>query len=172
MKPSNIYDEAAKRFVVDLEEGRVFWGKRPRTDFTSAGRFEAWHRMFSGKEVGYRNGTRGGKGVHFMGHNVTLARLLARKKFGRKADDYFVGFKDGDSTNLRGANLYLMSAAERGYKARAPKESGLPTGVTLRDGKFEAYRRIDGKLQYLGRFATCEEADEAYKKSRPRRRAK
>src|ERR1039458_6110965 len=72
---------------------------------------------------------------------------------------------DNRWSNLRAATKTQQSRNRRQWK----KKGGLPKGVFYRPPKprpcrpYRACIRVDGVLIHLGRFATVEEAAEAYK---------
>jgi hypothetical protein len=68
---------------------------------------------------------------------------------------------DRNSLNNQRYNLRLATKSLQGHNRLMPKRE-LPRGVSLHHGKYQASIRADGKLIYLGRYLTPEEAEEAY----------
>ena len=74
---------------------------------------------------------------------------------------------DGDGLNNIRANLRPCTEAEnrRNSGKQSNNKSGLKGVCLLYDGKWQAGIGVNNKRIYLGRFATAEEAHEAYKKA-------
>jgi len=157
------YADAQRAVIVDIDSGRVYWGNRPRSDFASKGTYDAWHRRFKGKETGATGGVRAGRVFAFKGTTITVARLVARAAWGRKVDSKFIEYINGDKFDCRIKNLRLIDGTERRQKSK--RKDGLPKGVYPRNGKFQSYRRIKGRLQFLGIFDTEGEAAQAFRDS-------
>lgn len=71
---------------------------------------------------------------------------------------------DGDRANNRWGNLRDVSRAanyRNKRRAKSNSKTGL-LGVSPNNGRFQARICTDGRIQYLGCFATPEEAHEAY----------
>lgn len=101
-------------------------------------------------------------------------------------DRQVVAFLDSDTRNCTRANLYIQDRSEIA-RARPAHGACKFKGVSPYRGKWQATIRVEGKLQWLGSFATAEEAARAYDDAvlehrgrsgvlnfpnRPRRRAK
>lgn len=158
------YERALKRVTID-DSGNVFWAQRPKADFKNTQYYRAWHTKYEGRLVGYKNGTRSGPGFKFDGCNLSVARLVARKLWGKKVYDFYIGYKDGNNANLHPSNLCLLEWGDRMMKYKSSRNSTGYVGVTVRANKFVATRSLGGKRVYLGAFDTAAQAHEAYKVS-------
>lgn len=154
------YADAQRAVVIDIDAGRVYWGNRPRSDFASKGTYDAWHRRFKGMETGVSGGVRAGRVFAFKGTTVSVARLVARAAWGRRTDSKYIEHINGDNFDCRIKNLRLIDGTERRQKSK--RKDGLPKGVYPRHGKFQSYRRVNGRLKFLGTFETADEAAQAF----------
>jgi hypothetical protein len=70
----------------------------------------------------------------------------------------------------RVANLRLTTPKGNSLNCRQPGRDGLPHGVWKRPGKrtrpYRAQIKVDGRIKYLGSFATPEEASASYERAR------
>lgn len=156
------YEAIFKRVSVNIDTGEVTWAKRPLSDFATRGRHAQWHRDTSGKPVGYKNGSRSGRGVKFRGVNLSVARIVARARWGKKSYSKFLSYADGDPWNLSKDNLSLVAWAERRRKAPGTNQFGY-TGVSVGNGPgYIATCVFMGVKHHLGTYPTPEEAGEAY----------
>ena len=108
-----------------------------------------------GSTGGYVRTSWGGKNNY---HEVRLHRLIMDAPDGIEVDHINRNPRDNRKSNLRlcdrkqnKANTGIISTNTSGYK-----------GVSLHKGKWQASIRIDGRLRYLGRYETKEEAAKAY----------
>jgi hypothetical protein len=166
---AKIYEAAYRRVTVDLETGVVTWNYRPVKDFANKRYHGVWMKRFQGKAVGYRNGTRGGPGFVFMNTNLSVARLVARAKYGRAAYSKYVSFVDGDPWNLRGDNILLTKWHERTMRHEVRSDSG-QLRVTRSGKRFVARYTYNKVRRYLGVFDTPELAAAAVKADREKLR--
>lgn len=164
---AEVYEYVFARVLVDEARGIVYWGARPKTDFSDSRGYNTWNTLHRGQEIGYRNGTRSGLGFKFNGRNLSVSRLIGRKLWGKKVYTGYIGYVDGNPNNLRGANLYLLKKwADRKINHPDRNKHG-HRGVSYRGGKFESYRVINNVKTYLGRFNTAAEAGAAYERAAP-----
>lgn len=164
---SKAYINAAKAVTIDTAAGRVFWKQRPRRDFASHSTWMAWNTRYVGKEAGLSGGTHTGRSFKLGGVNITVARLVARAAWGRKVDTKFIEHINGDKFDCRLENLRLINGTQRREKSQ--RADGRQKGVYPRNSKtgtkYHAYRRIKGRLKFLGIFDTEEEATAAFRKA-------
>lgn len=161
--PEIVYKLAMKSLTIDVAKGTIHWGKRPMNQFASRGYCEAWHKRWLGKPVGYIVGTHRNLGFKFYGFTLTNARVLAYAKWGSVVLTKYVGHYDGDYLNMKGSNLYLMDAKTRYGKGDKNKvgKSGM-RGLSFRRGMWCVYKRINGRLTYLGSYETSAKAQHAF----------
>jgi hypothetical protein len=76
-------------------------------------------------------------------------------------DDKFVHHINGDKHDCTAKNLRLIDGTERRTLSRS--KHGTNRGVYFRNNKYQAYRRINGVLKFLGSFDTTDEAAQAYR---------
>lgn len=161
------YMAAAKATTVDTAAGRVFWKQRPRRDFHSHSTWMAWNTRHAGKEAGLSGSAHTGRAFKLGGANITVARLVARAAWGRKVDSKFIEHINGDKFDCRLENLRLINGTQRREKSQ--RADGRQKGVYPRNSKtgmkYHAYRRIKGKLKFLGIFDTEEAAAAAFRKA-------
>lgn len=69
---------------------------------------------------------------------------------------------DRDGLNNQRSNLRLATNSLQGHNRLMPQRN-LPRGVSLTHGRYQASIRIDGRLVYLGRYDTPEDAYEVYR---------
>lgn len=99
------------------------------------------------------------------GKRVTLRihRLVALAFIPYMREDLFVDHIDNNKTNNHVGNLRPCTNRQnlQHYHINKGKLKGF-IGVTEKDGKFEANKKIAGKKYYLGRYNTPQEAQKAY----------
>jgi len=77
-------------------------------------------------------------------------------------EDKDVDHIDRNKSNNSWINLRLVTKNESNQNRIKPKESTLPTGVTLTGSRYMARIQENGTRRYLGQFKTIEEAEQAY----------
>jgi hypothetical protein len=83
-------------------------------------------------------------------------------------DGLVVDHIDGDGLNNRRANLRAVTTQQNAFNQRAAKgnTSGFKGVTWIKQGKkWQASIKLNGKSRHLGRFATAEEAHDAYVKA-------
>ncbi len=73
----------------------------------------------------------------------------------------YVMCRKGDVGPYSVDNVFIATGRENSSD-QTRKSSGLPTGVSMRRGKFIAHAHLSGKNRYLGSFSTALEAHVAY----------
>jgi hypothetical protein len=97
---------------------------------------------------------------NFRVHQLVAVEFLNHIQNGHKI---VVDHIDSNTLNNNVNNLRLITQRENCSKEKTIKK-GLPVGVHYhkRDKKYESHITINGKLKYLGRFKTIEEASNVY----------
>ena len=99
-----------------------------------------------------------------IGFHIKIHRLVMNVFIGKS--DYEVDHIDGDTKNNRLSNLRYITHREniaRGKRSDQNKNKSVSSrGVTARGDEFEAWKMIDKKLKYLGKYKTEEMASKAY----------
>lgn len=74
---------------------------------------------------------------------------------------------NGDPTDNRLCNLRLATSQQNKWNkpVHPTSKSGLKGAMATRSGRFRSHIRENGKLKYLGYFATAQEAHEAFVKA-------
>lgn len=78
----------------------------------------------------------------------------------------FVMCRVGDEGPYAVGNVFIATGCENSSD-RKGKKSGLPIGVQVKNGRYFAHRRLDGRNVYLGAHATPELAHAAYLAAAP-----
>ncbi|MGX9983927.1 HNH endonuclease [Methylobacterium fujisawaense] len=136
------------------ETGRFFWIKPPRC-----------HPEVNGKEAGYaQRGTNGKDYWHIKIDGGKYKRshlvfLLRNGRFPFPCADH----RDGNSLNDRPDNIREATIHQNNmnHQKRA-KRSPLPMGVRKLGSRFQARLAHNGRTNYLGTFATADEARAVY----------
>lgn len=144
------HEKALSLFEYDKENGRLFWKRRPLSDFKSVRACNVWNGRLVGKEVGSINN--GYRSFNTDGENYRTHRVIWFIETGEWPDE--VDHDDGDTLNNRFANLKNGDHAQNMLNKRAYRtnKSSVP-GVMWEKGKglWVARIPVNGKLKTLGR---------------------
>lgn len=117
-----------------------------------------WREAGTSDSRGYRHVQF--QGVRQLEHRV--AWFLFYGEWPEKSIDHI----NGDPSDNRIINLRLASTSENGFnRGKSINNSSGFKGVSFSRGVWQALISINGKNRYLGRFATREEAADAYGKA-------
>jgi len=158
------------RNIFDYHDGRLFWRRRPRSQFATYNAYRTWNARYSGKEAGSLNGkkylhiglTFKGKRFHYKAH-----RLVWAWHYGVWPSDQ-VDHVDHDRSNNRVDNLRDVSNCENGRnQSRYVNNTSGATGVYWYAGrnKWRASISVNGKNRHLGIFNDVFSAISARKKA-------
>lgn len=154
-------DEILSLFVVDAENGKLFWRRlnkyHPRLTGTEAG-FAADNRSNSKKKYWI---------VKIGRTQYRRGQIILASATGRWPDEQ-VDHINGDSLDDRAVNLRHATQQQNSWnhKTRA-KSDAAPMGVrSMPNGKFQARIRRDHATKHLGVFDSAHEAEAAYKAAR------
>lgn len=150
-------------FILDPEQGKLFWRERPFSHFPSRKVALNHHARFAGKEAGnFSARAKGGvySQVVLTVEGVKLRIGLQRIIFAMSEDAWpapglVVDHIDGDTTNNRPSNLRAIPQAENCRNAAMPRDNTSGhVGVhwDQQRGKWCATICRDGRTSALGRF--------------------
>lgn len=143
-----------ERLFYDEKTGIFYWRET-----------ELIHARMRGREAGTLNVgyvaisvKKDGKQRIFKAHR--LAWLFINGNFPKLQIDHINGVK----TDNRIKNLREADSFQNGQNIRLPRKGNKlgVLGVNLKNGKYRASIGINGKIKEIGRFATIEEASNAY----------
>ena len=141
----------------DLVGGSLVWRKRPRHHFNTDRGWTSFNAVWPGKRAGrtmhlgdYRQ--IGISGVRYLEHRI-IAFIAGIDTGG------LIDHKDGCGLNNTPSNLRRATKSQNCANTSGWKKRTLRVGVYLvKNGKFAASCRVNGKLKHLGTFKTYEEA--------------
>ena len=140
----------------DPETGIFTWRSNPQ-------RAKNWNTRRSGKPAGGSDCQYGYISIR-IGHALYQAHRLAWLYMTGEWPISMVDHIDVDPTNNRWSNLRAATKAENMRNLPTPKHntSGLKGATKVGRNRWVAQIQHNGKNNYLGTFATAEEAHEAY----------
>lgn len=138
------------------ETGQFHWRNPGQEMFTSLKAWRAWTVKHAGKPAG-GVGNHGYARFMVAGQRMLAHRVAYFMMHGIQPD--IMDHINGDRTDNRIANLRPATAQANALngKIRESSKSGVP-GVTLTNGKWQAYIRADNRLVHLGFFVDRDEA--------------
>lgn len=123
-----------------------------------------WVSCRSGVTKGQKAGTPNGEGriqIRIDGVKMYASRLAWLYMMG-EWPKHEVDHINRINNDNRWANLRQATRSQNCTNVVRKKESGLPLGVSVHPGGFQAKISIDGRRKFLGLFQTPEEAGRAY----------
>ncbi len=162
MRPSMAkptFDLVARIFVLDAENGRLFWKEPPHT-----------HPRLKGVEAGCPRRNHHGKiywtiKIHGKAHRRSQIIFLMVNGYWPSPT---VDHEDGNSLNDRPYNLRQATVTQNAWNHRTrAKKSSLPMGIReLPSGNFEARIGFQKTQIRIGVFPTKQQAVDRYKSKR------
>lgn len=144
------HEKALSLFEYDKENGRLFWRRRPLSDFKNKRACNTWNGKLAGKEVGCIND--GYRAFNIDGVSYKTHRVIWFIETGEWPNE--VDHDNGDTQDNRFANLNSGSHRQNMLNKAVPRtnKSGVP-GVLWETSKRLWVARItdNGKLITLGR---------------------
>lgn len=138
---------------LEHKEGSLYW-KQP-TPMKQVGDFAGSLNKDSGYiQIGFKRKTYLAHRVAFFMYNGYLPKYVDHIN-GIRDDQHPENLREADAAG-NSRNCSVMNGKNTKYK-----------GIYFNSGKWEARIRVDGKLLYLGRFSTEEDAANAYNKAAP-----
>lgn len=147
----------------DPKSGRLTWKKRPADHFLDARTTKIWNTVNEGKTAGHLASQGYVRvwidGKRYMAH--CLAWVIKTGEWPRREIDH----RDLDKSNNRWTNLRESTTSQNHFNIglTASNKTGFK-GVCYESSRnqYRAAVMIAGKTIFLGRFATPEEAHQAY----------
>lgn len=165
--------EWGKYFKYNKETGDLIWKERPRSHFLTARGWRCFDTRFAGKKAGTAHNA-GYWQVIFTtkedGRVAALAhRIIWEMHYGPIPKDMEVDHRDGNRLNGRIENLRLCLSAQNKWNAAFKKGYMGFAGVSYDKRRklrpFYVRLTMHGKVIIIGRYATPEEAHEAWKRA-------
>ncbi len=150
-------------FVYAPQTGELRWRERPETHFVGAGRARYWNRRFAGKVAGAdMHGAYLVVQVRYLGEDRLLRVHRVAYAMHTGADPGELDHCNRNGKDNRFVNLRPATPLQNSFNRRKPAGKNLPKGVTKDRSRYVASTSSGGKMKYLGRFGTAEEAHAAY----------
>ena len=148
----------------DFDSGKLFWLPRPRWAFASQKTYSIFMAKYCGKEALTATTDNGYKVGDICGERVRAHRVVWALAHGHWPQGD-VDHIDGDRANNKLSNLREATRSENLFN-KGPQSKNLTgyKGVVFdkRRGTYGASIGARGKVHYLGKFRTAEEAAIAY----------
>ena len=156
------------RALLDYEPstGVFSWKRRPVFEFPDTRAMKSWNTKHAGKQAGTVNVVNGYVQIGF-GERKAYAHRLAFLWMNGAWPSEQVDHINGARADNRWANLRDVPCFVNLQNLKRTKRKDCTTGrlgafVDKRDGRFQAQIRVQGVVHSLGRYATADEAHEAY----------
>lgn len=169
-----------ERLKYNPKTGSLRWNRRPVTDFNDGPRLSAshacaiWNGRYADKEAGYTNTLRRPwdptqtykvKVLSLNKQGYVCSKIIYKMVTGLEPD--YIDHKDTDPENNRWTNLRPATCSENGFNriGRRDGAAGLKGVSVMAHRKANPYLAqigVDGKITYLGTYATAEEAHAVY----------
>lgn len=152
---------SALRYEPDT--GLLFWRERPASDFDTPLQCRVWNSKVARKKAGLRvkqsyDNQNAAIVVKFNGKSYKAHRLIWAMVHGHLDPCQQIDHKNCDPFDNRLENLRLATMTEQMANRRCLKSQTGYKGVTRNHRGFSAKIRRDGKITYLGTWATPQEA--------------
>jgi hypothetical protein len=149
-------------------DGELLWAERPRSHFPTARGWRCFDTRFAGKKAG--TGHSMGYWQIGLGGSIFLAHRIIWEMFnGPVPKGMEIDHKDGDKMNNKIENLRLCLSAQNKWNAAFKKGYMGFAGVSYDKRRklrpFYVRLTMHGKVIIIGRYATPEEAHEAWKRA-------
>lgn len=165
-KPLPDQEYLRQTFDYDPAQGALTWAHKPRSRFATTHAWQFWNSAYAGKKAG--NKRRDGRLVIVIeGKKYQAHRLIYKWMTGKEpnqVDHVNVDRTDNSFENLRDATESLN---KRNSKVRSHSISKIKGVYKEKDRylhkkPYRAQISINGRTKVIGRYATAEEAHDAY----------
>ena len=151
-------------FDYDPATGILRWHSRPREQFASTAAWKGWNTKYAGTATGRPRRDAGYPQVSIDNRSWRAHRIVWKWMTG--SDPAWIDHRDNDRGNLIWSNLRETTPVGNLGNMRVRVQgtlSGLKGACPMSaSNRFGARIRIDGRVRWLGTFATAEEAHAAY----------
>lgn len=149
--------------VYDPEAGTLFWRSRPEHMFVGKNKpavqlQAAWNTRYAGQPALHHLNNRGYRAGHILGQPFLAHRVIWALVHGEWPD--FIDHLNGDRSDNCIANLRSVDRRTNNRNRRLNRNStsGICGVKQLRNGRWSARIRIDGRNKWLGTFDSSAEA--------------
>lgn len=156
-------------FEYDPASGTLTWRIRAMLNFRDKRHMNAWNARFAGTLAGKVERVKGEPRrivVKIWDRKHGAHRVIWQMINGPIEEGLMIDHVDGDPTNNRLENLRLATNSQNQLNRRRKVNATHDLkGISFEQGRKKPWKaglRIDGKTHFIGRYATKEEAHEAY----------
>lgn len=148
-------------FMLVSKSGHLYWRIRPVSHFKNKAEADKWNKRYAGFRVRDNKASNDYREVWFMGRKVYTHRIAYMLAHGDLPKGHKVDHINRNTLDNRPENLRLATTAQNAWNRGISRVN--TTGVTgvyyePKVGKYRALIRYEGKLIYLGRSESMEEA--------------
>jgi hypothetical protein len=153
---------------LDAETGRLFWRKRSEANSADLRAVRIFNRLHAGKEALTAKASNGAACGMVDGRPVKAARVVWALTFGHWPKGALT-WRNGDKTDNTPGNLELLGIGKAARSTRADNRLGVKGVSRTPAGRYRA--RLGPRAgQYVGTFATLDEAAQAVVEAAKQRR--
>ena len=147
-------------FDYDPVAGVLYWRERPLSHFLDEWRWKIWNNRSAGKVAGFPRPD--GYRCITIGNKQYIVHLIIWMLVEGYRPEHLIDHKNRDRTDNSWGNLREATRSQNQRNNARTGPSGLKGASLAKNNKFVALIKVDGKMRYLGTFATAEEAHAAY----------